>query len=76
MGDATRTPDCREVARVLDRHLRTDTFPLGIRVFRGDEPLPERVRRPWRDMGIKIAICQGIGMARRYGWPWPWAPRT
>lgn len=68
MGNTARTLDCREVAAALDRHLRTDTFPLGIRVFRGGEPLPDRVRRPWRDMGIKIAICQGIGMARRYGW--------
>jgi len=58
----------KSVAQALDRHLRTETFPLAIRIFRSGEPLPERVRRPHADMGIRVAICQGISMARRYGW--------
>lgn len=58
----------KSVALALDRHLRTETYPLAIRVFRMDEPLPERVRRPQADMGIRVSICQGISMARRYGW--------
>ncbi|MFZ5825695.1 MAG: DUF169 domain-containing protein, partial [Bacillota bacterium] len=62
------TPDARAVAAALDQHLRTETFPLAIRVFRGGEPLPPKVRRPQADMGIKVSICQGISMARRYGW--------
>jgi uncharacterized protein (DUF169 family) len=32
------------------------------------EPLPERVKRPWNDLNIKLATCQAIAMARRYGW--------
>lgn len=60
--------DPKTVAAALDQHLRTETFPLAIRVVRGGEPVPEKVRRPFRDMGIKISICQGISMARRYGW--------
>ncbi|TMJ07986.1 MAG: hypothetical protein E6H02_10640 [Bacillati bacterium ANGP1] len=32
------------------------------------EPLPEKVRRPAQDMGIKVAICQTFSIARRYGW--------
>lgn len=60
--------DPRAVAEAIDRHVRPETFPLGIRVLRGDEPLPLRVRRPYRDLGIRVSICQGISMARRYGW--------
>lgn len=60
--------DPRAVAAAFDRHLRTNTFPLGIRIFQGQEPLPAKVRRPFRDLGIKISICQGISIARRYGW--------
>ncbi|HHB11901.1 MAG TPA: hypothetical protein ENK62_01715 [Chromatiales bacterium] len=57
-----------DLVRVLDRHLRTETFPLGIlRLDPGAEP-PERAKRPLRDMGTRIAICQGISIARRYGW--------
>lgn len=60
--------DPKAVAAALDQHLRTETFPLGIRVLRGGEPLPAKARRPHQEMGIKVSICQGISMARRYGW--------
>ncbi len=60
--------DPKTLAALLDQHLRPETFPLAIRVVRGAEPLPAKVRRPWRDLGIKVSICQGISMARRYGW--------
>jgi uncharacterized protein (DUF169 family) len=58
----------KEYAWELDQHLRTDTFPLGIKVIREEKDLPAKVRRPKRDMGLCITICQGISMARRYGW--------
>jgi uncharacterized protein (DUF169 family) len=64
----TQAPDCRTVAAVIDQHLRTETFPLAIRVFRDEGALPPKIRRPRRDMGIQVSICQGISMARRYGW--------
>ncbi len=56
----------------LDQHLwlyvRPQTFPLGIRLVGRDEAFPSKARRPKRDLGIQVAICQAIGMARRYGW--------
>lgn len=56
------------VAAILDQHLRTETFPLAIRVIRAGEAVPAKVRRPLKDMGVRVSICQGISMARRYGW--------
>ncbi|MBW2722426.1 MAG: DUF169 domain-containing protein [Deltaproteobacteria bacterium] len=32
------------------------------------ERFPERVKRPAQDLKIKVATCQAIAMARRYGW--------
>ncbi|UCE84445.1 MAG: DUF169 domain-containing protein [Deltaproteobacteria bacterium] len=32
------------------------------------EPLPDRVKHPLKDLKIKVATCQAIAMARRYGW--------
>lgn len=58
----------QQVAAALDQHLRTETFPVAIRVIREGEAVPAKVRRPWRDMGIRVSICQGVSMARRYGW--------
>jgi uncharacterized protein (DUF169 family) len=66
--DTLRSLEPKTVASILDQHLRTETYPVAIRVIRAGEPVPEKVRRPWKDMGIKVSICQGISMARRYGW--------
>ncbi|WP_124726356.1 DUF169 domain-containing protein [Staphylospora marina] len=60
--------DTKKLAEELERHVRPDTFPLAIRVVKEDESLPEKVKRPYRDFGVQITICQGITMARRYGW--------
>ncbi len=29
---------------------------------------PPKARRPLSQMGVKVAICQALGLARRYGW--------
>jgi uncharacterized protein (DUF169 family) len=52
----------------LEKHLRVGTFPVGIRSLRPAEPVPKKAKRPVKDMGIKVAICQAVGFARRYGW--------
>jgi len=52
----------------IEKFVRPQTFPLGIRMAKPGEPLPEKVRRPAQDMGIKVAICQTFSIARRYGW--------
>lgn len=62
------TPDPKAVAATLDQHLRTDTPPLAIRVVRAGEALPAKVKRPKADLGIQVSICQGVSLARRYGW--------
>ncbi len=57
----------QELAQQLERHVRPETFPLGIRFLAEGEAPPERARRP-RALGFQAAICQAVGMARRYGW--------
>lgn len=57
-----------ELADALEEYLRVATFPVAVRFARPGGPLPPKTRRPWADMGVKITICQGISIARRYGW--------
>ena len=52
----------------LEKHLRVSTFPVGIRSLAPGEPLPPKAKRPAKDLGVKVAICQAIGFARRHGW--------
>lgn len=55
-------------AEAVDKHVRPGSFPVAVRMVRPSESLPDRVKRPWADLGESIAICQGVAMARRYGW--------
>ena len=52
----------------LIQHVRLGCFPVAARMVKPGEPLPEMVKRPARDMQIKVATCQAIALARRYGW--------
>jgi uncharacterized protein (DUF169 family) len=60
--------DANTFAREIETHIRPATFPVAAKLLRPDEAVPEKARRPFRDMKIQIAICQAIAMARRYGW--------
>jgi len=60
--------DATTLQRHLDTHLRTATFPLGIRSLAPGEAIPDKARRPARHLGAKMAICQSLSVARRYGW--------
>jgi uncharacterized protein (DUF169 family) len=61
-------PELTRFAEALTQHVRLTSFPVAVRMIKKGEHLPERVKRPWQDLNIKVATCQTIAMARRYGW--------
>ncbi len=52
----------------MSKHIRPETFPLAIKMAKKGEVLPEKIKRPVRDLGVEVATCQGFSLARRYGW--------
>lgn len=60
--------DLKEVNEKLNLYIRPQTFSLALKLCSSASELPERVRMPMRDLGYQVALCQAIGMARRYGW--------
>ncbi|HEY7725719.1 MAG TPA: DUF169 domain-containing protein [Anaeromyxobacteraceae bacterium] len=60
--------DAATLAKHVETHLRVATFPVGVRLLPPGEAVPAKARRPRRDLGAEITVCQGIGLARRYGW--------
>lgn len=44
------------------------TFPVAVKFMKDKEPFPEKTRQPSVAMGKRITICQGVTMARNYGW--------
>jgi uncharacterized protein (DUF169 family) len=53
--------------QALQTHIRPATFPLAIRMLAEGEALPERYKRPKRDFGEEMAICQAFAMVRHTG---------
>jgi len=60
--------DLKEIDRELNLYVRPSSFPLAIKACRSLEEIPPKAKSPKKDMGMRIPLCQGIGMARRYGW--------
>jgi uncharacterized protein (DUF169 family) len=60
--------DLKEVELAFNTYIRPLTFPLAIKMLKSEEEIPEKTRRPFQQMKKKVAICQGIGMARKLGW--------
>lgn len=60
--------DLKEVDRTLSTYIRSLTFPIAIKMLKSEKEIPEKTRRPFQQMKKRIAICQGIGMARKLGW--------
>jgi len=57
-----------DLDRALQQYVRPQSFPLGVGFAPpGAEP-PARLKRPQRDLGIRVAVCQAFALARRYGW--------
>ena len=52
----------------LNKHLRTATFPVGVRPLAPGEAIPAKAKRPARDLRVQVTICQCVALARRYGW--------
>lgn len=61
-----------ELVKNLDaaiaKYIRPFTFPVGVKFMKEGEELPARTKVPTRDLGHPVAICQGVSIARKYGW--------
>ena len=60
--------DLKQIEQTLNTYIRPLTFPLAIKMLESESDIPDKTRRPFQQMKKKIAICQGIGMARKLGW--------
>ncbi len=44
----------------LEKLLRLKTFPLAIKLLEKEEDIPEEAKRPKRDYGYRMLICQAF----------------
>ncbi|AET32936.1 DUF169 domain-containing protein [Pyrobaculum ferrireducens] len=61
--------EIRQQGSTLRGVLGLATWPIGIRFCsRGEQCGGSGFKRPYRDLGIRVAFCQAINIARTYGW--------
>jgi len=58
----------KTAAQELETLLRLQTFPVGVTFLKEGQDFPAKTRRPTEHLGQAIAPCQGMSLARRYGW--------
>ena len=63
------TVDYKAAATQLKEALRLRTEPFGVAFLKEASSLPDKTRRPSQVFGKRVTICQGVTMARIYGWP-------
>jgi uncharacterized protein (DUF169 family) len=60
--------DCKTLDQAVTRYVRPQSFPVAVGFLGPGEEIPERIKRPQKDLGIRVAVCQAIALSRRYGW--------
>ena len=61
--------DFKAAATQLKEALRLKTEPFGVAFLKEASALPDKTRRPSQVFGKRVTICQGVTLARIYGWP-------
>lgn len=60
--------DYREAQRTIVEAIRPRTLPLAVTFLKEGEQFPEKTRRPSQVLKKRVTVCQGVTMARVYGW--------
>jgi len=60
--------NAKEILVALERFLRPQTFPLTVKFLKSGTEAAPHTKFPKKHLGIQIMPCQGLTMARRYGW--------
>lgn len=54
-------------AKELERLVRLNTYPLAVKLLKSEKDIPETAKRPVRDFGHHLSLCQAFSMSRREG---------
>ncbi|MBN1105499.1 MAG: DUF169 domain-containing protein [Deltaproteobacteria bacterium] len=57
-----------KLGEVIQEHCRLLTTPVGIKLAKEGETPPQKTRYPVKNLGHRLAVCQGVSAARTFGW--------
>jgi uncharacterized protein (DUF169 family) len=57
-----------KLVEAFDTHCRLATSPVAIRLAEKGDTAPQKARYPRQHVGHRLAVCQGMTLARTMGW--------
>lgn len=58
----------RDLEDALMKNVKPATRPVAVKLAKKGEKLDQKVKRPEADFGHPLAACQGLNIARTFGW--------
>ncbi len=58
----------KEIAEFIREDVRLKTFPISVKFLKEKAEFPDKTRQPSVALGKRVTICQGVTMARTFGW--------
>lgn len=65
----------RKLSDTLDAICRTATLPVAVKLARPEDSAPAKAKYPQKHIGHRLAICQGMSIARNLGWTMIFGPQ-
>jgi uncharacterized protein (DUF169 family) len=59
--------DYQKCYETILKTIMPQSFPIGVKIVKKDEPFPEKAVRPAK-FNIRISLCQWTTIARKWGW--------
>ena len=59
------TDNVSKLVTALDKYLRPQTFPIGVKLLNNEKEIPNGLPRATAALEHRVALCQGFGFARR-----------
>ena len=53
--------------QAVDRYVKPRTSPVALKMLKSEADIPKSAQRPLKDLGHRVALCQGFAYARRNG---------
>lgn len=57
----------KKYSEEIERNIKPATFPIAVRMLRNTGELPIEAKRPRRDFGTCLSVCQAFALSRRSG---------
>ena len=56
-----------ELCEALDKYCQPQTLPVGVKMAKAGEKIQQKAKFPLQDIGNRLAVCQGMTIARTIG---------